>query len=290
VPRISLPTCAGHSVADRKPWESEIEVDAPLAQRLIVAQFPHLSGATVRGIGSGWDNAAFLVDEHLVFRFPQRAIAAPLMRKELTALPLIAPHVPYAVPRPIYAGEPCDDYPWDFGGYEIVLGVTACSRDLSDADRRTLAGDLGRFLRALHDIDPRPLRDAGLPGDTIGKLDPHRLNLDEPPLEGTKRVVHGDLQARHLLLDQRNRLCGIIDWGDVHDGLAAVDLSVVHMTIPAEYHDEFFAVYGAVDERSWRFARYRARHHAGFALESALARGDRGLQQASQLALTYTSA
>ena len=130
---------------------------------------------------------------------------------------------------------------------------------------------------------------AGLPPDTIGKLDPKRLHVDEAPLEGTLRVVHGDLYARHLLVDQRNRLCGVIDWGDVHYGLPAVDLSVVHMMVPAEFHGAFFAAYGAVDERAWRFARYRARHHATFALESAVARGDARLQQACELAHRYTS-
>jgi aminoglycoside phosphotransferase (APT) family kinase protein len=273
-----------------KPWEPEIQVDAQLARRLIATQFPQLEAAPVRPIGSGWDNAAYLVEEHLVFRFPQRAIAAPLMPKELAALPHIAPQVPLPVPRPIYAGAPSSDYPWHFGGYEILLGVTACARELSDADRRVLAGDLGRFLRALHDVDPQPLREAGLPHDTIGKLDPTRLKVDEPPLEGALRVVHGDLYARHLLLDQRNRLSGVIDWGDVHYGHPAVDLAAIHMIVPARFHDEFFTAYGLVDERVWRFARYRARHHATYALESALARGDESFRQACEIALAYTTA
>ncbi len=273
-----------------KPWEPETNVDAELARRLIAAPFPQFAQASVRAIGSGWDNAAFLVEEHLVFRFPQRAIAAPLMKTELAALPLIAPHVPFPVPVPRYAGEPSEAYPWQFGGYEMLLGVTGCSRDLRDDDRRALAHDLGVFLKALHAIDPQPLLDAGLPPDTIGKLDPARLRVDETPLEGRMCVVHGDLYARHLLLDQHNRLRGIIDWGDVHYGLAAVDLSVVHMMIPAASHDAFLAAYGAVDERSWRFARYRARHHASYALESALARSDARLAQACNVALTYTSA
>jgi aminoglycoside phosphotransferase (APT) family kinase protein len=101
--------------------------------------------------------------------------------------------------------------------------------------------------------------------------------------------VHGDLYARHLLLDQRNRLCGVIDWGDVHYGLPAVDLSVVHMMVPVPFHDAFFEAYGPVDERAWRFARYRARHHASFALESALALGDERLRQACDLVHQYTS-
>ncbi|HTX56074.1 MAG TPA: phosphotransferase [Candidatus Acidoferrales bacterium] len=274
--------------ADKKPWEPELRVDDELARRLIAAQFPPLRDATLRAIGAGWDNAAYLLEEHLVFRFPQRAISAPLMTKELAALPLIAPRVPNAIPMPRYAGRPSDDYPWHFGGYEILLGAPADQRTLSFDDRRRLASDLGSFLRTLHDIDPRPLREAGLPGDLIGKLDPKRLKIDEPPLEGTLRVVHGDLYARHLLLDHRNRLSGIIDWGDVHEGLPAVDLSVVHMMIPAEFHDAFFATYGPVDERAWRFARHRARTHAAFTLESALARGDRSLQQACEIAHAYT--
>lgn len=272
-----------------KPWEPEINVDAQLARRLIAAQFPQLADASIRLIGSGWDNAAFLVEEHLVFRFPQRAIAAPLMRNELAALPLAAPHVPLPVPVLRYAGEPSDAYPWHFGGYEMLLGVTGCSRDLTDDARRALARDLGVFLKALHAIDPRPLLDAGLPPDTIGKLDPARLRVNEPPLQGELRVVHGDLYARHLLLDARNRLCGVIDWGDVHYGHPAVDLSAVHMMVPAASHQAFFDAYGPCDERTWRFARYRARHHAGFALESALARGDARLRQACEIALAYTS-
>jgi aminoglycoside phosphotransferase (APT) family kinase protein len=272
-----------------KPWEPEIDVDAQLARRLIAAQFPQLEGASLRPIGSGWDNAAYLVEEHLVFRFPQRAIAAPLMPKELAALPLIAPHVPMPVPRPLYAGTPSDDYPWHFGGYEILLGVTACARELSDEDRRVVAGDLGHFLRALHDIDPQPLLDAGLPHDTIGKLDPARLKVGEASLEGELRVVHGDLYARHILLDRSNRLRGVIDWGDVHYGHPAVDLSVVHMMVPARFHEAFFATYGPVGERAWRFARYRARHHATYTLESALALGDERFRQACEIALAYTS-
>jgi aminoglycoside phosphotransferase (APT) family kinase protein len=272
-----------------QPWEPEINVDAQLARRLIAAQFPQFAEASIRPIGSGWDNAAFLVEEHLVFRFPQRALAAPLMPKELAALPLLAPHLSVPVPVPRYAGEPSDVYPWYFGGYELLLGATGTSRDLTDDERRVLARDLGIFLRALHAIDPRPLLDAGLPPDTIGKLDPDRLKVDEPPLEGPLHVVHGDLYARHLLLDQRNRLSGVIDWGDAHYGLAAVDLSVVHMMVPATSHDAFFEEYGPVDERTWRFARYRARHHASYALESALALGDERLRQACELAHAYTS-
>ncbi len=273
-----------------KPWEAEIDVDEQLARRLISTQFPELEGATIRRIGSGWDNAAYLVEEHLVFRFPQRSIAAPLIEKELANLPLLASKLTTRIPTPLFAGKPQDEYPWHFSGYELLLGASACSRELTDEERLALASDLGTFLRALHDVDPRPLLSAGLPHDTIGKLDPKRLGVDELPLEGEERIVHGDLYARHLLLDTRNRLCGVIDWGDLHYGLPAVDLSAAHMMIPPRFHDAFFAAYGPVDERAWRFARYRARHHATYTLEYARAGGDRNLQRACEIARGYVSA
>jgi aminoglycoside phosphotransferase (APT) family kinase protein len=273
-----------------KPWVPEIDVDDKLARRLVAIQFPSFAQASIRRIGSGWDNAAYLVEEHLIFRFPQRSIAAPLMVKELANLPLLAPHLPIPIPLPVWAGRPHGEYPWHFGGYEILLGASANSRELSDDDRCRLASDLGRFLRALHDVDPKPLLEAGLPLDDIGKLDPQRLGVGEAPLEGEERVVHGDLYALHLLLDPENRLCGVIDWGDLHYGLPAVDLAVAHLMVPPHLHDAFLAAYGAVDDRTWRFARYRARHHCGYALEYAVARGDRDLQRACEIAWGYISA
>ena len=236
-------------------------VDEGLARRLIAAQFPLLDDASIRHIGSGWDNAAYLVAEHLVFRFPQRKICAPLMRKEIDTLPMLAPLLPYPIPIPIYAGNPSADYPYPFAGYEIVYGAPADTRELNEAEQRQLARDLGRFLRALHNLDPAPFRTSGLPNDEIGKLDPKRLGVDEAPLDGEPCVVHGDLYEKHLLLDHRNRLCGVIDWGDLHYGLPAVDLSGVHMVLPPHAHEEFFSKYGNIDERSWRFAAHRARYH-----------------------------
>ena len=273
----------------RQRWDPDFPVEDDLARRLIAEQFPALAAVSLRRIGAGWDNAAYLVEEHLVFRFPQRAIAAPLMVRELALLPLLAPQLPKPIPVPRFAGKPSGEYAWHFGGYELLLGASACSRDLTDENRRALAGDLGRFLRALHDVDPRPLRDAGLPDDEIGRLDPERLGISEAPLDGARCIVHGDLYARHLLLDHRNRFCGAIDWGDLHYGFPAVDLAAVHMLVPPRDHETFFDAYGDVDERTWRFARYRARHHAAITLEYALAVDDERLAQTSERAREYTA-
>lgn len=267
-------------------WTPEIEVGEELARKLIASQFSDLAGATIRRIGNGWDNAAFLIDERLIFRFPQRAVAAPLIEREIAFMPAIAERLALCVPNPIYAGVAEFDYPWRFAGYQIVPGITACAQQLNAEERRRLAGDLAGFLRALHDIDVASFH-AALPSDAFGRLDPLRLKVDEEPLTGQHVVVHGDLYARHLVLDEQNRLTGVIDWGDLHRGHPAVDLAVVHMMVPPRDHGVFLDAYGSVDEKAWRFARYRARHHANMVLNYSLSTGDEALQASARTALRY---
>jgi aminoglycoside phosphotransferase (APT) family kinase protein len=267
-------------------WRAEIDVDEPLARGLIESQWPQLRGESMRRFGEGWDNSAYLIGERIVFRFPRRTIAVPLIAHEIELLPTLAPELPIAIPNPTYAGVASASYPWPFAGYALLPGETACSRELSDRDRLQLASDLGKFLRALHGIDVAAL--TGLRRDTFGKMRPELLGIDEPALPFEERVVHGDLYARHLLLDEKNRLCGVIDWGDLHRGPTAVDLSVIHMMIPPIHHDAFFASYGPVDERTWRFARYRARHHARNVLRYAESVGDASLRNAAETALSFS--
>jgi aminoglycoside phosphotransferase (APT) family kinase protein len=267
-------------------WTPEIVVGEELARQLIAAQFPELASATIRRYGTGWDNAAFLVDERLIFRFPQRAIAAPLIENEIEFMPAISEQLSIPVPKPMYAGAAQFGYPWRFAGYSFVRGITACSKTLTLAERRMLAEDLAHFLRSLHDIDAATLH-APLPPDRIGKLDPAKLNVDEEPPAVSPVVVHGDLYARHLLLDEDNRLCGVIDWGDLHFGHPAVDLSVVHMMVPPRDHAIFLDAYGDVDERTWRFARHRARFHAKMVLDYSTNIGDAALQASARTALRY---
>ena len=70
--------------------------------------------------------------------------------------------------------------------------------------------------------------------------------------------MHGDLYARHLLVDEQRSLSGVIDWGDVHLGDPAIDLSVACGFLPLAGRAEFCRAYGPVDEPTWRLARFKA--------------------------------
>lgn len=289
-------------------WAPEFDADEDLAQRLIAGQFPQLAGASVTRLGAGMDNVAYVVANRYVFRFPRRAIVAPLMEREERILPAIAHRVPAAIPFPSFIGKPDLGYPWTFAGYERVRGTNACSVQLSTADRFALARPLGAFLRALHAIDAKIGLAAGLPGDEIGRLDHgKRLPLARDRFADLERagilhdtrpflsflaahppgaprarrcIVHGDLYARHVLVDASHRLCGIIDWGDVHLGDPALDLAIAHSMLPQAAHADFIDAYGGADEATWLLAKYRAVYHGALVAHFGMHINDAALRDA----------
>ena len=298
-----------------RPWTPEIAVDPARAHALIAARFPDVPAVRLERLGQGWDNAAYLVDGTAVFRFPQRAVAAPLVETEIAVLPAIARALSVPIPVPRWIGEPDATYPWRFAGYPLLAGTPLDTANPDDAARHALAEPLAAFLRALHAIDPAPLVAAGLPPDTLGRMDPVkripqaesrlanvvragalnadtadaivRIFVDDAPAGQPERlaVVHGDLYARHLLLDDRHALAGVIDWGDVHLGDPAVDLSVAHEVLPPGAHNAFRAAYGAVTDTTWRRARWRAMHHAMLVADYGIAIGDASLARGGLHAL-----
>jgi aminoglycoside phosphotransferase (APT) family kinase protein len=291
-------------------WDAEIAVDARLARDLVEGQFPQFDGATIERFGEGWDNVAFLVGGRCVFRFPRRAISAPLIQTEAAVLPAIAAHLPAAIPAPRWIGRPEERYPWTFCGYERIAGDILSSHVLDDAAYAVLARDTGRFLCALHAIDTIPLRD-GLPPDTIGRLDHaqrrpklelrlrelqeaglirdprrilHQLDMVAPTGSRALCLVHGDLYARHVLV-RDGRMSGVIDWGDVHLGDPAVDLGVLFEVFPESARAAFLKAYGPVDETTMALAQYRGIYHAVLVAHYGYRIGDAELQRAGLLRL-----
>ena len=309
------------------PWIAEQTVDAGLAIELIESQFPELAPARVELLGVGWDNTAFLVNGEIVFRFPRREIAVDLLVAETRVLPAIAPLLPLSVPVPRFVGRPEPRFTWPFAGYPMLPGRTACRAALSDAERVKLAEPLARFLAALHAIPTGHSIACGVLPDRLGRLDVERrvpairerlrqiaglgLIRDEGAwneiLEEAGAVdrkaraelraangntivgtlVHGDLYARHLLVDEAGRLTGAIDWGDIHLGDPAIDLSLACGFLPPPARDAFVAAYGLVDPATWRLARFKALLTAVMLVVYGHDVGDSDLQREGLTTLGY---
>jgi aminoglycoside phosphotransferase (APT) family kinase protein len=301
-----------------EPWEAERAVGDREARRLVESRFPELSGATIEPYGVGWDNTAYLVDGEWVFRFPRRRIAVPFIEREARVLPALAPLLPIPIPVPDKVGAGDAEYPWPFSGYRRIPGRTLDHAALSADARASLAEPLAALLRALHAVPPAWAESLGAGRDEIGRLDvPARigktrstfdalaarsaLSIDvrhaldramaETPAGPPRRLVlcHGDLYARHLLVDDRGALCGVIDWGDVHLGDPAVDLSVAYLVLPPAARDRFLEAYAGADPTDRLRARARAIFHASATLRFAVEVADEDLRRECALALDWIS-
>jgi aminoglycoside phosphotransferase (APT) family kinase protein len=271
---------------DAPPWTAERTVSPELARDLIEKQFPELAPVRAESPSEGWDNIAYLVNGTYIFRFPRRTIAVDLIRTEAKVLPVIAPRLPLSIPVPVFLGHPDERFPWPFAGYRRISGETACRADLDEEQRIRAAEPLARFLSALHQVPVEEAERAGAGPDTLGRTDVERrramcierldslrtkgllddirplrtiaeaMPSDLPP--GGRVLVHGDFYVRHVLVDGRGLPCGVIDWGDVHLGDPALDLSIAHGFLPPAARGAFRAAYGPIPEGTWRMARFRA--------------------------------
>jgi aminoglycoside phosphotransferase (APT) family kinase protein len=292
-----------------------VVVTEELARALIEGQFPQLAPARVEPLAAGWDNTAFRVNGSHVFRFPRRQVAVPLLKAEASLLPVLAPRLPLPVPVPGFVGRPTEAYPWPFAGYPLLPGRTACGAALDEAQRVAAAEPLGRFLAALHAVPAADAARHGAGPDPLARLDPARrvgraradldrlarrglvedarplaALLDAAPASYTARadtLVHGDLYARHLLVNGENRLAGVIDWGDIHLGDAAADLMIAHAFLPPAAHAPFRAAYGPVADVTWRMARLRAVWHTLIVLGYGSDTGDADLVREARVGLRH---
>jgi aminoglycoside phosphotransferase (APT) family kinase protein len=283
-------------------WDAEIVVDEKLARRLIGSQFPELELRSLRHLAEGWDNTVWVVNGELAFRFPRRAIAVPLIEREVELLPQLAPLLPLPIPVPMHVGRASAEFPWPFFGGPLVPG-----REVADADvdAVTFGAQLGAFLRALHDIElefPLPddpmgradmsirvpkareeLSSLGVLSDEVESVLDAALDLPAP---AATVVAHGDLHLRHALVGRDGGLSGVIDWGDACRADPSVDLSLYWSLLSDAGREAFVAAYGAVTDEQLLRARVLALFLCAMIATYAAHHGAPRLQRAALAGLT----
>lgn len=231
------------------------EVEPEELLRRIKTNFPELTWKNYKYIDEGWDHQVIILDDKLVFRFPDDAEFKALLKSEISVLKRLEPQVHIRIPHYTYVAP---DY--SFARYPIVTGQQLTKPyfdSLSPADQTNIAQQLAGFLTTMHrlkranfpsivvtdmpawqqeikELTARHLtsvlhrEDFDLVQQTIQTVD-EILKIPQPTVP-----IHGDVYSRHLFWDATGKSIGLIDFSDMNIGDPAFDFAELY-----EYGDEF---------------------------------------------------
>lgn len=223
--------------------EFESEIDIPLSVTKvsrIIEENSDLLVNTVRKLGEGLEFQSYLVNEAWVFRFPKHVSETldPLAEKAVSQKLKLSTSVPEI--KFVW------NHPWGYAetisGYQYLPGISLEHFRREEIDQDCLGRQLGIVLKELHtmtgvagtkDSDPlATLRTWSEDLDEqLGRMSRRTLShsqrttiksyfdqykFDLPSSECV--LIHGDLGADHILLDELKRLTGIIDWSNHTNG------------------------------------------------------------------------
>jgi aminoglycoside phosphotransferase (APT) family kinase protein len=262
----------------------ELEIDEPLVRRLLARQFPQWAELPIEALPTGGtDNAIYRLGDELSVRLPRRAgWPAGSLDKEFEWLPKLAPRLPLAVPMPVARGAPGDGYPHEWAVYDWLDGEDAASVPL---ELGRAAVDLAALMAALRRIDPTDGPPAAGRGGPLRPRDEDtraaiaaladaidadavtaawEAALAAPEWDGSPVWIHGDLDARNLLVKD-GRIIGVLDWGAACVGDPASDVKVAWAVLDAETRPIFRELL-EIDDATWARARGWALSQAVLAL------------------------
>lgn len=230
---------------------------------IIARHLPELDIRSLRRLGEGIDNAAWVVNGELVIRQgkdPDRAARAEAVRREATLLVAVSRFSPLPVPEPVFT-----DAETGLLAYPRLPGVPL--KWSSHIRPESLAPALGGFLDAIHgmpvavvepvverDVYPLDawLRDAARDYAIIAdRLTPSQRSLVEDflghrpsPEPDTLVFCHNDLGSEHVLVDpESGTLTGIIDWSDAAIADPARDFALLYRDLGPVALEKMLASY-----------------------------------------------
>ncbi|WP_246257816.1 aminoglycoside phosphotransferase family protein [Amycolatopsis anabasis] len=250
----------------------EVDIDEALVGRLVAGQFPAWADLPIEPMASsGTDNAMFRLGAELAVRLPRIPGAAKGVAAEQKWVPLLAPHLPVAMPTPVACGGPGEGYPYPWTVCRWLPGANPAVDDLASPEQ--LAADLAAFITALRRVDPAgaPSSSRGVPLATRDKPTRAAIAASEglidtaavtavwqdalrlPAWSGRRAWTHADLSPGNLLVHD-GRLTAVIDWSIAGVGDPTVDLIVAWNLLPAFARPAFREALGA-DDDTWHRGR-----------------------------------
>jgi aminoglycoside phosphotransferase (APT) family kinase protein len=261
----------------------DVSTAPEVVRALVAGQFPRWAElALVPVADPGMDNMTYRLGDDMLVRLPRYPRWENQVHREQRWLPVLAPHLPLAVPMPLAQGEPGAGYPFPWSVYEWLPGARATPETLADTRAAALA--LAGFLVALRGVDaaggPPPEWSNGFRGvgmgderdspivesrvrpkiaelagltDTDVLTELWEASLSAPPWSAAPVWVHGD-PAPNNLLARGGELSAVIDFGTLAVGDPATDLIAAWTFVNAADREAFRTHY-AVDDATWTRGR-----------------------------------
>jgi aminoglycoside phosphotransferase (APT) family kinase protein len=205
---------------------------------LLRLQQPDLAGLDLREVPSRAGSVLWRLGDDLAVRLPRSSEVAARLCRQHRWLPLLAPHLPLAVPVPLHLGAPSALFPWHWSVVRWVPGEPATAVPYDDKSVDVLAA----FLRALH-------------VEAHIEVPDFRLSLGEPRPPGPPRWIHGDIGPETIVL-AGGMLSGVVGFGELCGGDPAVDLASASRWLPDFASARLLAAYGADPAMTARVSRW----------------------------------
>ncbi|MDI1450445.1 macrolide 2'-phosphotransferase [Polyangium sp. 6x1] len=226
-----------------------------------------------------------------VVRTPRRMAVVASARVEVRVLDLVRAHLPVAVPHWRVFTDQVIAYPRLGGVPAVTVDPTAgvvWNRIDPAAPAAVFIESFADALAALQKVSTSAIEAAGVPtksvdetraeiaramDDTRGVLAPsdvvwarwQRWLANDAIWPGHLALVHGDLHAGHMLLDEEGRLTGILDWTEAHLGDPSIDFALFVGTFGKAALETCIQRFEAAGGRTWSgLAAHAAERWAAF--------------------------
>jgi aminoglycoside phosphotransferase (APT) family kinase protein len=265
------------------PEISKMERSAEEFLQRIHAEFPQLQWQSYVHNTEGWDHDVLILDNKLVFRFPNDDEYAGRLQTEVGILRRLKPLTSVRIPDYQYVSAD-----GSFAGYPLIPGKQLKNeyfRSLPHAQQQALASQMAGLLTAMHTAVARGHDFSDVPAAYMAEdqADVKRQSEEFLPslltpedMEIVRRIlaevdvmltqthpivfIHGDIYNNHILWDEAEGKLGIIDFSDMNHGDPAIDFADLHEYGP-EFIREVYAQYqGPKDDtllaRAWTYQRW----------------------------------
>ena len=204
----------------------------------IIQKYCGIEVFELSSLGEGYDSKAYLVNKEYVFKIKFSANKKKGYEKEKAIYDFLNKNLNTNIKIPnIEYSYISDDL--SILGYKKIEGKFLSPElyaTLSEEEKQLLKQDIANFLRQMHDLDTTQISKYTIDNkqnvleeyqllrntiyDSLTKEEKEyierfmqRLNTTDI-FDGKKCLCHNDFSCNHILLDDNNKLCGIIDFGD----------------------------------------------------------------------------